>query len=379
MKLADYDIDDIRGFVPGRDPLLALPQPYDAWDRLAELLPVLTMRHRVHRAIAGLPLLDAAGLKTGDQQRRGFLLLTALANTWLVGDNATTTIPSSISVPLLALARALGRKPITQHGTIVLENWRRLDTSKPLAMDNVDTLVSFRGSIDEKWFFLSTLGAELAGAPALPLLLAALDAAERQDHARLADALNAIAVIVGATTAAFMSVRESCDPYIFYNHVRPYLASWPQPGVTYDGTGIGPVIYNGGSAAQSSLLQAIDAALGIAHAHHLTHGFLSSMRDYMPPRHRAFIEDVEMRTRVRAVVRDRSAPQSVRLAYDACISAMDELRRKHMGLVSEYISKQMPPSASPIGTGGTSFDDFLRQSRVETVTSKVGRSTVGED
>jgi indoleamine 2,3-dioxygenase len=373
MRLADYDIDPVRGFVPGRDPLLALPPPYDAWDRVAAQLPVLTMRHRTHAVLAAMPELDAAGLTTLEQQRRGFLLLTAFANVWLVGARATTTIPACISVPLIALSQALGRKPISHHGTIVLDNWYRLDPSKPLAMDNVDTLVSFRGSIDEKWFFLSTVGAELAGAPVLPRLLDAMTFAEQQEPSPLADTLQEIAKLIGATTTAFMSVRESCDPYIFFTYVRPYIASWPAPGVVYEGTGVGPVVYSGGSAAQSALLQAIDAALGIAHEHEATRGFLLSMRDYMPPRHRAFIEDVGRRSHVRAFLQGRD--DAVLLAaYNACIAAMDELRRKHFGLVTEYISRHLPPSAAAIGTGGTDFNDFLRQARVETVTSKIDKS-----
>lgn len=372
MRLADYDIDEIRGFVPGRDPLQALPQPYDAWDRVAEQLHLLTMTGRTHAVLERMPMFDACGLTDIEQQRRAFLLLTAFANTWLVGPKATLTIPRCISVPLIALADKLGRKPITHHGTIVLSNWRRLDPAKPLSLDNIDTLVSFRGSIDEKWFFLSTVGAELAGAPALPKLLQAVDIAGRHDHDALGRMLDEIAGIIADTTVAFMRVRESCDPYIFYTHVRPYLASWPAPGVTYEGTGVGPVVYSGGSAAQSALLQAIDAALGITHEHALTRDFLMSMRDYMPPKHRAFIEHLGAKSLVRAVVLGANAPTDLRAAYDACIGAMDELRRKHFGLVTEYISRQMPPTAEAVGTGGTSFNDFLRQSRIETIRSKVG-------
>lgn len=170
----------------------------------------------------------------------------------------------------------------------------------------------------------------------------------------------------------FCACASSCDPFIFYKHVRPFLAGWPAPGVIYDGTGIGPVQYSGGSAAQSSLLQSIDAALGIRHDHGLTKEFLTSMRDYMPPRHRAFIEVMAERSRVRAVVTSASAPPDLRTAYDAAVASMDGLRRKHIGLVSEYITKQMPPLAVAVGTGGTSFDDFLRQSRIETFQSKLG-------
>jgi indoleamine 2,3-dioxygenase len=299
------------------------------------------------------------------------LLLAGFANAWMaVG--GSNTIPRGIAMPLIDVARTLGVAPITTHGTIVLGNWRRIDPNTPLSLDNVDTLLSFRGSIDEKWFFLATAGVELVGAPVLARLVAAVDAAEVRDEARLTRELTAIAGIIEQITVAFMRVRESCDPFIFYKHVRPFLAGWPAPGVVYEGTGIGPIQYSGASAAQSALLQAVDAALGIGHQHDLTKPFLTSMRDYMPPRHRAFLEVIGERSQVRAVVTATDAPQALRQAYDAAVATMDGLRRKHIGLVSEYITKQMPPNATAVGTGGTSFDDFLRQARIETVTSKVG-------
>ena len=376
LRLVDFDIDPLRGFVPAHDPLLSLPKPFDAWDRVAAQLPLLIMTGRTARALQSMPVLDASGLADIHEQRRAQLLLAGFANTWMAVKGAPT-IPTAISVPLIAVSRALGMMPITTHATVVLGNWRRIDTAAPLSVDNIDTILTFRGSIDEKWFFLSTLGVELAGAPALQHLVDAIDAADASHHARLATALDQVTAIIGQITTAFMRVRESCDPYIFYTYVRPFLAGWPAPGVTYDGTGVGPVQYNGGSAAQSSLLQAIDAALGIRHDHGLTNGFLMSMRDYMPPRHRAFIETAGARSRIRACAADERAPPGLRISYDAAVSAMDELRRKHIGLVSEYITKQMPAHATAVGTGGTEFDGFLRQSRVETVTAKIGTAKLG--
>jgi indoleamine 2,3-dioxygenase len=371
LRLEDYDIDPVRGFVPGRDPLTSLPHPFEPWDQIAARLPLLTMTGRTRATLAALPVLDANRLSSMDQRRRALLLLAGFANTW-IASGGETTIPPGIAVPLVAVARALDMKPITAHANIVLGNWRRIDPEQPLSVENVDTLLSFRGSIDEKWFFLSTLGVELAGAPVLQHLVTAVAAAEASDPDGLATALETVAAIVDNITTAFLRVRDCCDPHIFYTHVRPYLAGWPAPGVTYAGTDLGPVQFNGGSAAQSSLLQSIDAALSIRHEHGLTKGFLTSMRAYMPPRHRAFIEALAARTRIRAMVSAPGAPARLVTAYDRAVAAMDRLRRKHIGLVSEYITKQMPPSAAAVGTGGTSFDDFLRQSRIETVEAKLG-------
>jgi indoleamine 2,3-dioxygenase len=371
LKLDDYDIDAVRGFLPNPDPLEHLPQAFAAWDRIAAQLPLLIMAGRVLSELADLPELDASRLADVRERRRALLLLTGFANTWVVAGGGLT-LPRTIAVPLVATARNLDQPPITAHATIVLGNWRRIDPARPLSLDNIDTLLSFRGSIDEKWFFLSTVGVELVGAPVLADLVVAVAAAQDAAPEPLAAALEKIAARLELTTAAFLRVRESCDPYIFYKHVRPFLAGWPAPGMLYQGTDLGPVQFNGGSAAQSSLLQAVDAALGIRHDHASTRTFLQAMRQYMPPRHRAFIATLSERSCVRAVAAAPGAPQYLRQAYDDAVAAMDSLRRKHIGLVSEYITRQMPPNASAIGTGGTPFDDFLRQARVETVNAKLG-------
>lgn len=378
MRLADHDIDPERGFIPGADPLTALSGPFAAWDRLGERLPLLTMTGRTVEALRALPVLDAALLEGEAERRRALMLLAGFANAWMALAPGDPVIPRGVAVPLIAVADALGQAPISTHATIVLGNWRRLDPDLPLTLENVDTLLSFRGSIDEKWFFLSTLGVELAGAPMIPRLVAAVEAAELGDHGWLARELAHVAVTLGQVTTAFMRVRESCEPYIFYHHVRPYLAGWPAPGAVYEGTGVGPVQHTGGSAAQSSLLQAVDAALGILHPHELTQGFLMGMRAYMPPRHRAFIEEIGRRSRIRAAALEPDAHPALREAYDSCVTGMDELRRRHIGLATEYITRQAPEGQQAVGTGGTHFTDFLRQARLETVRSRIAPARAGE-
>ncbi len=372
MDLAAYDVDPQRGFVPGVDPLTQMPAAYRIWDDVTGELPAFIMGGRFRDVLKAMPILDPSGL-TPPEQDRALLLLTTFASVWVWGQRKPhLRIPSPIAVPLVALARAMDRVPMIAHAIVVLINWRRVDASKPIGVDNVDTLVNFLGGVDEKWFFLATLGVELTGAPILVDLVAALEAAERGDDQRLARLLTRIAAQMEKVTAAFLDIRRWCDPYVFFNRVRPFLASWPAPGVVYEGTDLGPVEIAGGSAAQSSLLQAIDAGLGIHHEHTVTKPFLDGMRLFMPPRHRQFVADLQAQSQVRDRAREAGASAALRSAYDACIAAMDDLRRKHIGLVGEYITKQAPPSDTAIGTGGTSFNDFLRESRLETVRAKVG-------
>src|SRR5437899_295207 len=94
---------------------------------------------------------------------------------------------------------------------------------------------------------------------------------------------------------------ERCDPYIYYNRVRPYIHGWKDNptlprGVVYDGVEDfqgATQHFRGETGAQSSIIPALDAAFGVSHAEDPLRQYLAEMRDYMPPKHRAFIETVE--------------------------------------------------------------------------------------
>jgi indoleamine 2,3-dioxygenase len=293
-----------------------------------------------------------------------------MAHVW-AGQTPDFTLPRNIAVPFVAVAKRLGRPPIVQHATLVLNNWRRLDRTKPVALDNLDTQATFTGGFDEKWFYLATLGVELAGAPAMAALAEASDRSQNASDSELGQCLEQVETGIRAMTAALIRIRERCEPYIFYHRIRPYLAGWPAPGLTYSGASDTPQVWSGGSAAQSALLQSIDAALSIVHEKPVTRDFLTDMLQYMPPKHRAFVAAL----RERSVIRERALQGSAHLRdiYNACVAATDELRRKHIGITSDYIIKQAHVVVGPgtTGTGGTDFVEFLRESRIETARSEL--------
>jgi indoleamine 2,3-dioxygenase len=370
LDLASFGVSRDRGFVPERDPLDALPPAFRAWDEVAAILPALIMNMEVRRWIAAIPELDAGALTSKAEDERAALILSALTMAYVWGGTAPDfTLPRNIAVPFVALSQRLGRPPIVMHATLVLNNWRRLDPARPLALDNVDTQFTFTGSFDEKWFYLATLGVELAGAPAIEALAGAVMAAQDGDESALAERLTALEAGIRRMTIALMRMTERCDPYFFYHRLRPWLAGWPAPGVLYAGTGTPPQVFAGGSAAQSSLLQSIDAGLGIRHEHAHTRDFLEAMLQYMPPKHRALVAELRARSTIRP--RALQGAPVLRDAYNACIAAADEFRRKHIGLTSQYIVKQADKTVGPgtTGTGGTDFVEFLRESRIETARS----------
>ncbi|MFC4117765.1 indoleamine 2,3-dioxygenase [Nonomuraea zeae] len=366
--LGEYAIDERRGFVPGEDPVDALPARYRPWEDVAGNIAALIMTGRLRAAIASMPVLTPDGLASGGERERAMLLLSCLANAYVHGTGPLArTLPAPVARPLYELARLLDRAPIVSHASIVLNNWRRIDAAEPLSMSNADTQLTFLGGVDEKWFYLATVGVELSGAPGLPLLVQAQHAVAAEDHARLAEALLGLAKVLGRVTEAVLDVERWCDPYVFYHRIRPFLTGWPAPGLRFEGVDREPLVLAGGSAAQSSLIQAFDAGLDVEHRDELTAGFLTGMRAYMPGPHRRFLQDLESGPSVRDfAARHREELPRLSEAYNAAVSGLARLRAQHIGITGRYINR-FEQGADAKGTGGSDFIGFLRRSREETV------------
>jgi indoleamine 2,3-dioxygenase len=366
--LSEYAIDAERGFVPGEDPVDALPVYYEPWERLGRNIAALIMTGRLRPAVESLPVLTPDRLRSAGEQERAMLLLCCLANAYVWGaESPVDTLPAPVARPLHALARELDRAPIAAHASIVLNNWRRIDAGEPLSMSNIDTQVTFLGGVDEKWFYLATVGVELAGAPGLPLLVQAQHAVAAEDHARLTEALFGIRSVVDQVTDAFLDVESWCDHYVFYHRIRPFLTGWSAPGLRFEGVDREPLVLAGGSAAQSSLIQAFDAGLDIPHEHETTAGFLTGMRAYMPAPHRRFLEDLEAGPSVRGYVeRHRSISPRLCVAYNGAVESLVRLRAQHIGITGRYIKRFQRDEETAKGTGGSDFVSFLRKSREET-------------
>ncbi|GAA1672762.1 hypothetical protein GCM10009733_082420 [Nonomuraea maheshkhaliensis] len=366
--LGDYAIDPVRGFVPADDPPDALPPYYRPWERTVRDLSALIMTDRLRGAVTSLPLLTLDKLSSHGERERAMLLLTCLANAHVWGPTTPArTLPAPVARPLDELARLLERPPIIAHASIVLNNWRRLDRTEPLSTSNIDTQVTFLGGVDEKWFYLATVGVELAGAPGLPLLVLARDAVAADDPDRLTEALLGVREVLGRTAEALLGIERWCDPHVFFHRIRPFLTGWAEPGLIFEGVNRGPVVLAGGSAAQSSLIQSFDAGLGIRHDDEVTAGFLTGMRAYMPAPHRRFLTDLETGPSVRDYVahRRRDRPRLAE-AYNGAVDALARLRAQHIGITGRYIQR-FERDGTAKGTGGSDYTGFLRRAREETV------------
>ncbi|MCU0634189.1 MAG: indoleamine 2,3-dioxygenase [Gemmatimonadaceae bacterium] len=370
VDLAHYWVDPVTGFVPGTPPLKRLPSTFDAWEVLLPEFPALLRARRLRAALRALPPIPAEAAVTDGEQERALLVLCHFANAWVWGgEEPDLVLPRAIAVPLVALATTLERQPIAHYASMTLRNWQLVDPALPLSADNARTQVQFLGGIDEDWFFVSSMGVELAGAPLLPLVASIDRASHEGDDATLADLVGRFVEGMPAVLAALERVREWCDPHIFYRRVRPFVTGWPKPGVIYEGVWDEPRRFIGGSAAQSSLLQLFDAVLGVAHPDTPSGAYLRMVRDYMPRPHRAFVEDVERSSRLRA--RAAGGTLAVREAYNAALDMMQRFRDAHMGLAHDFILRPAGPVSDPKGTGGTALTTFLRGAHDTTAESKL--------
>lgn len=371
MNLADYDIDPKRGFLPNPDPITNLPQQFKAWDELGAAMPLLLADGKFRISLRNLPMLDSNQLNEGPELERAMMLLSMFANAYVNwGEKIKKSIPSNLAVALWKVAHRLGRQPISSHASIVLNNWKQIDTRRPLIPENLNTLQNFLGGKDEDWFFLSTAGVESAGGEAPKILIAAIDAIETDNSELLHKHLVRLSSAIEKMLVALNRMYEHCEPKLFFERIRPFLTGWEPKGVIYEGVDTKPKIFIGGSAAQSSLLQAIDSGLGIQHKSQASGPFLAEMRKYMPANHRTFLNQLDAAPSISKYV-EKINDTLLLNTFNSCVSLLNTFRQKHLEMAITYISKQANDEKAATGTGGTEFVQFLSKAKSETDSSKI--------
>jgi indoleamine 2,3-dioxygenase len=167
-----------------------------------------------------------------------------------------------------------------------------------------------------------------------------------------------------------LRMPENCDPYIYYNRVRPFIHGWHQNPVVYEGVPEyrnQPQTYYGETGAQSTIVPCLDAVLGVTHKPDELRVYLAGMRAYMPPAHVAFLEQLEAGPSVRDFVLQQRG-RELRDVYDTCLATLAAFRSTHLEYAARYIQKQTQVGANSnlYGTGGTPFMRYLRKHRDET-------------
>ena len=382
QPLSHYEIDEHRGYLPPADPLRELPPALAVWDEIAYDLPKLLVSGRIRTFLRNIPLIDPTPhLSTPAQWRRAMQALSYIGHAYVWGEPAPpSTLPANIALPWYTIAQHLGRPPVLSYASYALDNWRRLEPEGPITLDNIALIQNFLAGLDEEWFILIHVAIEAAAAPALRALPPLVKAVSEENSTAAYEALSTITQALEEMYRLLLRMPEKCDPYIYYHRVRPYIHGWKNnpalpEGLVYEGVEAydgKPQQFRGETGAQSGIIPALDAALGITHADDPLRAYLREMLDYMPPAHRQFILDLETYdiARRRAFFRQNL----LRDLYNSCLHWIERFRSLHLEYAATYIARQHQASvANPteVGTGGTPFMPYLAKHRDETAQHKL--------
>jgi len=386
LALSDYGISPEQGFLPP-DPLEQLPDS-PALNQLGHELPKLLSARMVRQFInRNGQLLPSIPATWRDQDYRAAMRILSFAGhayVWAEPDQPATTLPAQLAQPWYAVALKLGRPPVLSYASYALDNWRRLDPDKPIQLDNIVLLQNFLGGLDEEWFVVIHIQIERQAGPGLAGLVRAINGAASGHQDDVLAGLRSLAAAQTAMRDTLLRMKERCDPYMYYNRVRPYIHAWknspvlPQ-GLIYDGVTAyngQPQQFRGETGAQSSIVPCLDAGLGISHAPDPLTVYLQEMREYMPPQHQAFLRTIEQATDAdgrpllsRYIRNQKSHHPDLWKAYCTCVDLLAQFREIHVGYADSYIHRQHQVHASnpsAVGTGGTPFMAYLQKHLDET-------------
>lgn len=385
LNLADFDISRERGFLPKRDPDVILPFEFECWERIVRDMPSLLAAGKLRETLDALPVLDTRSLSEWKLERA--MLLLSFFGHGYVWENwkrkPENHIPDGVSVPWARVASRLRRPPVLSYASYALHNWRRIDPAKPVELGNIALLVNFLGGMDEEWFILVHVEIEAEAGHAIAAIPELFDATSKRESEKVRRNLLTVAYSIQEMYETLLRMPQHCDPYIYYNRVRPYIHGWKNnpalpDGVVYKGVKRfkdTPQQFRGETGAQSSIIPTLDALLDVSHAQDPLRPYLDEMRAYMPTRHAKFIEEIQRRSRVRKYVQEAadSYPE-LKYAYNECLEWLSRFRAKHVEYARAYINRQaQKSSANPtaVGTGGTPFVPYLEKHRDETRAHKI--------
>ena len=361
------------GFLPNKISTL-LSNEFDDVEHIAKNLPKILANNQIEDEVLNLETEKDISNLSIDELERAMLLYSYIGHGYIWGGTSIEkVIPKNISKTWYKISQKLDRPPILSYASYALNNWKLQDVNKPFDLENIRILQNFLGGIDEDWFIMIHIAIEHEAKEILNNLKTYyLDKSEDQSY--LENALVSIKKI----NQIMNRMPEKCDPFIYYNRVRPYIFGWKNNpatpnGVIYEGVeeyGGTPQLFRGETGAQSSIVPALDALLGVTHSNDPLKEYLDEMRLYMPKEHRNLLNDLDQwseNNRSNSITEDSSVVLS-----DEIIKEVHAFRNKHLEYARIYIHEQSlsnQNNSNVVGTGGTPFMKYLDKHLQETVPS----------
>jgi len=361
------------GFLPNKISTL-LSNEFDDIEYLANNLPKILANNQIESEVLNLETEKDISNLSIDELERAMLLYSYIGHGYIWGGTSIEkVIPKNISKTWYKISQKLDRPPILSYASYALNNWKLQDVNKPFDLENIRILQNFLGGMDEDWFIMIHIAIEHEAKEILNNLKTYyLD--KNEDQSYLENALVSIKKI----NQIMNRMPEKCDPYIYYNRVRPYIFGWKNNPATPNGViyedveeyGGNPQLFRGETGAQSSIVPALDALLGITHSNDPLKEYLDEMRLYMPKEHRNLLNDLDEWSQNNKSNFTRQ-DNLVQLSEEI-IREVHAFRDKHLEYARIYIYEQSlsnQNNSNVVGTGGTPFMKYLDKHLQETVPS----------
>lgn len=398
----DFSLISNQGFLPSKPPLISLPESSELNIRLNEIiknLPILLRDKKLRSVIDQLDLTfhdEMVSLEKDNKKQINIALLTLISIAqgyiWEDNDHPQNKIPSVISKNIYHLCKSQQRYPTLTYSDYVLHNWRLIDNKKEISLDNIEPIVTFTGTKDEAWFIKIHVVIESVCSKAI---LAATQATQltrelcknpskknSETDKQLILLLSTIEKSIKDAISVLQKMKDNCDPDYFFYHLRPFLSGWEKvktnsenqsiTGVQLEGINTSDKItthsYKGPSGAQSSIIPALDAFLGIQHEINGMFRTLLEFQEYMPKKHSAFIKLLS-KSKISDIAASTES-EALKQARKDAIHQVELFRCHHIGLVHQFIFKPAEKiglkSSDITGTGGTPINHYLGERYLST-------------
>lgn len=364
-----------HGFLMSPDPISNLANvttglPNDVVTELEEVatkLPSLISSGDIRKTLLDMKTFEMSVLGRLEDFRiveRAFQIYAHLANAyvWCEEENPTDHIPEGVAVPLVELSKIVERPPIIPYASTALCNFERIDPKGEIVVDNLKCIQKLVDIQDESWFHLIHVEIEALAGAACHACVISTQAIENNDFHTVERELLKIPKAFNKVIATFKRMFEKCSPDVYFNTLRPYLFGFTD--IVYNGVeefGEKPQTFRGESGAQSTVIPAIKAFLGLQHEQGGLSEHLEIMKAYMPKPHRELLNNIDQQKIRKFIVTSNTGQLTD--AYNACLESVFNFRSLHLKMAHAYVAQKV---TNPIGTGGTEFMHWLKQLRDET-------------
>lgn len=425
-----YDISS-RGFLPER--CVELPKRFKIFDEIFRILYInngLIFRQFVdqfadiHNEDDSIKNIEDLSF---DQVKTLYSKMSMINHKYVWGagpKDVKTVIPHITGLLWFKASDILGIKMVLTHASLDLYNWRfvkEFDSGNIEELDTIngDNIFDYLKNIhcfsddseyfdsgkervysrrnSEQGFYLPMTLVEMAGGSILYSLFNAPTLMKESNVIELIEVLDDLYHRIKLITKFTTMTNKTCSPELFFNELRIYLGGFDKTELFPEGLlidqfeTIDPIRFNGGSAAQSSIIQVFDVFLSVEHSARMT-AFYHKTRDYMPTKHRLLIQDMEKKDvpKIRDfILNNKNISVDDRMLlidkYNKCIQELVKFRAAHSQLIRNFIFKFIYGTNSAHatqgdkGTSGTNPQNVIDDTKIATENCKISRDTISMD